>query len=68
MKRIALALMFFVSPVFAQQQPTPAEIVDALSMKVLMLQQQLDQMYLALARQKVEADEKTKWILDNWVK
>ena len=73
MLKRALIVMFLVwitAPAFAQQQ-TPAEIIDALNMKVGMLEQNLNQLYLAVAKQKalIEAgDERAKWVLDNWCK
>ena len=70
--RVALAvgLMLVAFPVMAQQ-PSPAEVIDALNMKAAVLQQNLDQMYLTAAKQATvaaAAEASAKWVLDNWVK
>lgn len=75
---IAITLILLASPTLAQERrPTPPEIIDALNLKVGMQAQQLDQLYLAIARQNTAtakdraaaevADASAKWVLDNWV-
>lgn len=67
-----LLLLLLAVPAIAQQQPAPsqAELVEALTIKASLLTQNIDQLLVAVARQKAaaeEADARAKWVLDNWV-